>query len=54
MTFFLNRLLKAVDKLVANGTITDNVVAQIGYSDYKPQNFGYENFFDREMFAKPR
>lgn len=50
--FQFNRLLKAVDKLVANGTITDNVVAQIGYSDYKPQNFGYENFFDREMFAK--
>ena len=42
--FQFNRLLKAVDKLVANGTITDNVVAQIGYSDYKPQNFGYENF----------
>ena len=50
--FQFNRLLKAVDKLVANGTITDNVVAQIGYSDYKPQNFGYENFFDRETFAK--
>ena len=50
--FQFNRLLKAVDELVANGTITDSVVAQIGYSDYIPNNFGYKRFFDREAFAQ--
>ena len=50
--FQFNRLLKAVDKLVANATITDKVFAQIGYSDYNPQNYQFTRFLDRDEFAK--
>ena len=48
--FQFNRLLKAVDELVAAGKIKDEVFAQIGYSDYKPTNYKYEQFLDREKF----
>ena len=50
--FQFNRLLKAVDELVAAGKIKDEVFAQIGYSDYKPMNYKYEQFLDREKFSK--
>ena len=50
--FQFNRLLKAVDKLVENATITDKVFAQIGYSDYNPQNYQFTRFLDRDEFAK--
>lgn len=32
-----NRLVKAVDNLVANGTITESVFEQTGYSTYVPE-----------------
>lgn len=45
--FQFNRLLKAVDELQ-----TDEVIfAQIGYSDYEPQNFQFSRFLDRDQFA---
>lgn len=50
--FQFNRLLKAVDELVAVGKIKDEVFAQIGYSDYKPVNYKYEQFLDREKFSQ--
>ena len=50
--FQFNRLLKAVDKLVENATITDKFFAQIGYSDYNPQNYQFTRFLDRDEFAK--
>lgn len=50
--FQFNRLLKEVDKLVADRTIADKVFAQIGYSDYKPVNFEYKDFLDREEFSR--
>lgn len=50
--FQFNRLLIAVDRLVENGTITDKIFAQIGYSDYIPKHFQYKQFLDREEFAK--
>ena len=50
--FQFNRLLKAVDELVAAGKIKDEVFAQIGYSDYKPTNYKYEQFLDREKFSQ--
>ena len=37
--FQFNRLLIEVDKLIVDGKITEEVFAQIGYSDYKPQNY---------------
>jgi UDP-N-acetylglucosamine transferase subunit ALG13 len=50
--FQFNRLLKAVDKLVANGMIADRVYAQTGYSDYEPKNYKFEQFLDQEEYAK--
>lgn len=49
--FQFNRLLQTVDRLVENEVITDEVFAQIGYSDYKPKHFEYKQFLDREEFA---
>lgn len=50
--FQFNRLLQAVDELIAKGSIDDEVFAQIGYSDYMPQNYEYKQFLDREEFAE--
>lgn len=49
--FQFNRLLKIVDKLIENGTITDNVFAQTGFSDYIPAHYNYQNFLSREEYA---
>lgn len=45
--FQFNRLLKAADELQTD----EEIFAQIGYSDYKPQNYTYKEFLDREEFA---
>lgn len=50
--FQFNRLLKAMDELVAQGKITEEVFAQTGYSDYKPKNYEFKPFLDRDEFAK--
>lgn len=50
--FQFNRLLKAIDMLVKNKDISEEVFAQIGYSDYYPQNFNWKKFLDREEFIK--
>lgn len=49
--FQFNRLLRALDERIADGTITDPVFAQTGYSDYQPQHFPYRQFLDREEYA---
>lgn len=49
--FQFNRLLKKIDEMIAEGAVTDEVFAQIGYSDYKPQNYGYKEFMDRNEFS---
>lgn len=48
--FQFNRLLQEVDRLVGEKVIKDEVFAQIGYSDYIPQNYRYKEFLDREEF----
>lgn len=48
--FQFNRILKAVDKLIEDGVINDSVFAQIGYSDYIPQYYEYQEFLDRDEF----
>lgn len=48
--FQFNRLLKAVDELIEEGIIKEEVFAQIGYSDYKPKNYKYKEFLNREEF----
>lgn len=50
--FQFNRLLKAIDELVENKQIKDDIFAQIGYSDYQPKNYKYKEFLDREEFKK--
>ena len=49
--FQFNRLLKAIDRLCENKIInSEDVFAQIGYSDYLPQYYNYKKFLDREEF----
>ena len=50
--FQFNRLVKKIDELVSEGKIKDKVFAQIGYSDYEPQNYELKKFLDREEFAE--
>jgi len=52
--FEFNRLLKAMDELLADKKITDKVFAQTGYSTYIPKNYGYSEYlsmleFDRHI-----
>ena len=47
--FQLNRLLKMIDCICAEGKVTD-VFAQIGHSDYIPQNYEYVDFMDKVDF----
>lgn len=50
--FQFNRLLKAVDDLVEEDVLQEEVFAQIGYSDYKPRNYKFKEFLDRDEFAE--
>ena len=49
--FQFNRLLKSVDELIEGG-LDEEVFAQIGYSNYKPKNYKYKEFLDREEFSE--
>ena len=49
--FQFNRLLEAVDDLVARGVIHEEVFAQVGCSDYQPKHYPYKAFLDREEYA---
>lgn len=48
--FQFNRLLAILDKLIANGEIQEEVFAQIGHSDYRPQNYDFEQFLNNNEF----
>lgn len=48
--FQFNRLLIEIDRLIEEKKITEEVFAQIGYSDYKPKNYDYKEFLGRDMF----
>lgn len=50
--FQCNRLLRAVDGLVENGTITEEVYAQRGHSDYQPRHYAYTDFMDKDSFEE--
>ncbi len=50
--FQFNRLLEEIDRLVETKVITEEVFAQIGYSDYKPKNYAFCEFMSREEFAE--
>lgn len=49
--FQFNRLLKAVDQMIEEGVIEEEVFAQTGYSDYIPRNYSFKQFLDRDEFA---
>ena len=46
------RLIKAVDELTGKGEIKENVIIQIGYSDYTPKNCKWFRFVDPEDFVE--
>ena len=48
--FQFNRLLKAVDDLVEQGQLKDEVFAQVGHSDYAPRNYAYQAFLNKNDF----
>lgn len=50
--FQFDRLLKKIDELIEDGTIKDEVFAQIGYSDYNPINYEYKEFLNRDEFLE--
>lgn len=50
--FQFNRLLIEIDKLIEEGKIEEEVFAQTGYSDYKPKNYKYKKFLDRDEFSE--
>lgn len=50
-----NRLLKTMDKLIESGELKEEVVAQLGISDYKPKYLRSKDFFgekERERLIK--
>lgn len=50
--FQFNRLLIEIDRLIIEGKITEEVFAQIGYSNYEPKNYSYKNFLDRDQYSQ--
>lgn len=48
--FQLNRLLIELDKLIEMGEITQEVIAQVGVSDYKPKHYQYYPYIDKSRF----
>lgn len=50
--FQFDRLLIKLDELVEKGIIKDEIIAQIGASNYIPKHYKYVKFMDREKFAE--
>jgi len=50
--FQFNRILIAVDELLDKKVISDEVFAQIGYSDYRPKNYKFKKFLNYDEFKK--
>ncbi len=46
-----DRLIKAVDKLANSGLITEEVIAQTGYSSYKPKHMTVIEFCSPDKFV---
>ncbi|OCX46835.1 beta(1,3)galactosyltransferase EpsH [Limosilactobacillus reuteri] len=50
--FNFNRLLKKIDLLISRGEISEQVIAQIGYSTYKTKNYKFYTFIDSQSFKE--
>lgn len=48
--FPFDRLVRAVDSVVGEGLIEDEVFAQINYNSYKPKNMEYAEVLDKNIF----
>lgn len=48
--FQLNRLLMEIDELIEAKKITQEVIAQIGASDYEPRNYRFFRYIDKNQF----
>lgn len=48
--FQFNRLLKKLDALVEENVIIDEIFAQVGNSDYRPQHYKYKTFVNHDEF----
>ena len=49
--FNFDRLLKYIDNAIEIGCIQDEVIAQIGYSEYIPKNYKYYRFIDKDQIS---
>ena len=47
-----DRLIKAIDELVKNGLINEEVIAQIGYSSYEPEHMTVLKFCSPDEFTE--
>ncbi|RYL98449.1 glycosyltransferase family 28 [Sporolactobacillus sp. THM7-7] len=50
--FQFNRLFQELDRLKENHTIQEEVIGQIGVTDYMPKNFQTFRFISSDMFEK--
>ncbi len=48
--FQFNRLLREIDEVIEMGGITQEVIAQIGISDYEPKHYKYFRYTDKKQF----
>ena len=47
-----DRLFKKLDELYEDGTLTEEIFAQVGTSDYKPKHYKYKDFITPEEFVQ--
>lgn len=50
--FEFNRLLIKIDELIEDGTITEEVFAQIGVCSYKPKHYSYKTFMPKDIMME--
>ncbi|MDV4150426.1 PssE/Cps14G family polysaccharide biosynthesis glycosyltransferase [Clostridium sp. AL.422] len=50
--FQFNRLLIEIDKLIEENKINEEVFAQIGYSTYRPKNYKFKEFINKEEYEE--
>ena len=50
--FPFDRLVRAIDSLLDNGLIDDEIFAQIGESSHMPRNFEWVKFLEKKAFDK--
>lgn len=50
--FQFNRLLQKIDDLISQGSITDEIFAQSGASDYRPKYYAFKAFLGRDEFQE--